>query len=360
MTASRAFTSEILATSAVGLARLAADRVLPLLETPDRYGADPRPLWCDHLAGRIGDLSLAVADDRPDLFADQVGWAKVAFASRGVPAEDLRTSLRCLRDVLVDELPGEVSAASVPIVDGALRRWESLGASEPSALSGDTDAGRLAAGYVGALLEGDRRRACGLVLDAVRNGRLFARDAILEVCLPAERELGRMWHMDELTVAEEHFVSSTTVTLMSQLLAFAPDPEPNGRTVVSACLEGDDHDIGLRAVTDLYELDGWRAVFLGGALPLEDLVWAVKAFDADLVLLSATLAAQVRPVREAVARLRFRGPEDEASNGVRILVGGPAFAGKPDLWSEVGADATATSAREAVSVGRRLVGLEPG
>lgn len=346
-----AHAAELLATSAPGLARLAAEEVVGRLASAERYGASARDVWRDHLAGRLSDLSLALADDRPDHFLDEVGWAKVAFASRGVPLEDLATSLRCLRDVLARELPESAGEPTTALVDRALDRWSDLGRAEESGMAAGTATGRLAARHLVALLEGNRAEAGELVLDAVRSGGLSPQEAILDVCLPVERELGRMWHLDEITVAEEHFVSATTERLLSQVSALAPPVAPLGRTVVAAALEGDDHDIGLRAVTELFELDGWRTVFLGRGLPPADLLWAVSAFEADLLLLSATLGRHVAPVGAAVAAVRDGRAEGRVP---KILVGGPAFNADPELWRRVGADAGVFSARDAVAEGRRL------
>ena len=92
-----------------------------------------------------------------------------------------------------------------------------------------------------------------------------------------------MWQLDEITIAEEHFVSNTVVALIARIVALAPPAAENGRTVVAATLEGDPHDIGMQAVCALFEMDGWRLVPLGSGLPVDDLVREMEARlpDAD-------------------------------------------------------------------------------
>jgi methanogenic corrinoid protein MtbC1 len=69
------------------------------------------------------------------------------------------------------------------------------------------------------------------------------------------------------------------------------------------------------------------------------------------VALGATLDVQRATTARAIAALR------EARPGQKVLVGGAAFAARPDLWRRVGADAWAATPSEAVDVGRELVGL---
>ncbi|MHC5212460.1 MAG: cobalamin B12-binding domain-containing protein [Planctomycetota bacterium] len=351
------FAAELLGHVSPGLARLAAERTLDRLEDVARYGEDPVALWRDHYVGWLSDLSAALAASRPEQFANQVGWARETFRSRGLPDADLRVGVECLRDVLAEELPAAASAAATDCLDKTLGRWHTSALPETSDLRQDAN-GRLAARFLLALLEGDRQRGCDLVRDAVRAGELSASSAILDVCLPVERELGRMWHADEITVAEEHFVSAAIQHLLAQLAGDAPRRTANGRALVSAALAGDEHDIGLRAVTELFELDGWRVVHLGSDLPVDDLVWAADAFRADLVLLSGARFGHTATLRDAIRKLR--AAQEAAGTGpAKVLVGGPAFEDDPDLADHVGADALALRASDAVAVGRRLVGPDP-
>jgi MerR family transcriptional regulator, light-induced transcriptional regulator len=68
----------------------------------------------------------------------------------------------------------------------------------------------------------------------------------------------------------------------------------------------------------------------------------------DLVAVSATLPSHRDEVTRMVAVLR-------AATDAPILVGGRLFQLRPGLWRTIGADATASSAAEAVAVGSRLV-----
>jgi len=359
MSPPEALAAQILRASASGLASLTAERLLARRVEPepglDRLWAS---VWRAQLRELIEHLALALDEGRPGTLLRHVSWQRAACAARGAAAAELSAGLACLADVLRDELPELADGGASAYLARALASLDGPPAVVPPALLPHAEHGELTARYLVALLEGDRAAATRLLTERVDAGTLSVRDALLHVCVPAQREVGRMWHLDELSIGEEHAVSAATVRIMSQLMQLAPEVAPTGKTALAAAVGDDAHDIGLRLVSQLFELDGWRVVFLGSGLPADDFAWSAQTFDADLALLSAATDAHRRRVTEAITLLRAARPT------LPVLVGGPGFdaAGSADrdaLWRASGADAGAVPATDAVAVGRRLVGLDP-
>ncbi len=314
--------------------------------------------WKENFIGRIRDLAGAMDVGIPALFTEQWAWAKSAYQARGVTTEDLEWMLEAMQRVLERELPSSAQAEIRPYLDGAR---EALARAQPAmAASGaGTCRGhqRLAMEYLCALLEGDRERAKGLILGAIDATRLAPVDALLVVLPEAQREIGKLWHQNESTIAEEHFVTATTQGLISQIGARLPrktGPERHGRCVLIAAVEGNHHDLGLRIMTELMEADGWRAILLGIDLPPDEIADASAYFDADLVALSAMLTSHVPALLETVRAIRERASIPARP---KILVGGGVVPAIRDFHREVDADAAVTSIADALSTGRSLVGL---
>ena len=315
-------------------------------------GPDPFAVWQRWLASRVEELAAAVAVDEPTLFVSQVHWAKAVLAARGISTEYLRTSLKELRAVLAEELPEQVRSLAAEYLDAAIEAFDRQPDHAQPRLLPDTPHKRLASMYLLSLLEGDRRRASQLILDALyANGGV--RDMYRHVLLPAQQELGRMWLTGEINVAEEHFASHTTKMVMAQLLAKATCEPPNGKTLLAAAVADNQHDIGLYAVADFFELAGWRTIQLGADVPVNDLVQATDCFNVDVLALSAALHVQIEVTKAAIEAVR-KGPK---GNTIKILVGGLAFANSTHLSEGIGADAYATGPDHAVRLGAQLVGL---
>jgi len=347
------FLAELLSARADELAELAATELLRARpEIAARYQPLPREKWQRALMGRVHDLATAVHMQSPSLFRTQVEWARSAFAARGTPTDDLRFSLEALATVLQREVPPEDSEHVAGYLAEARRGVETPRPDGPVRLSLETAHGRIAAEYLLKLLEGDRLAASRTVLDAVGHG-LTVREAYLEVLLPVQHELGRMWHLNEVSVGEEHFATATTEMVMSQLLALTERRKPNGRALLAASVDGNSHDLGIRMVADFFELDGWRAVYLGASCPAEDLLVATVDFGVDVVALSAALPGQLRILEETIGLIR----DSMGSASPKIIVGGSAFSSCKDSWAVLGADGHSASADEAVALGRRLVNI---
>ena len=109
------------------------------------------------------------------------------------------------------------------------------------------------------------------------------------------------------------------------------------------------HQIGANMVADVLENDGWDVEFLGTDAPHSGIVDAVRAQEADLLGISATMLFNVPNVIRLIAEVRAVSPK------VRVLLGGAAFRLSPGLWVDAGADAFAADLHAAVDVADRLL-----
>jgi methanogenic corrinoid protein MtbC1 len=349
MTGLQHVAAEILETSAAGYASAAS----ALLQREGPLPEDPSAgTWKGHLAQRVLELAAAVRVNEPALFARRITWLRRAMAARGANEATLRSTLLALRAALDREVPAHLKPAIQPALDLAMRALDERLAPEEIALDPAKPADRLALRYLQACLEGDPQRAIGVVMSAIDAG-LAPAAAYSQVLIAAQKEIGQLWHAGDVSIAEERVVTETTRELMTLIAAKYSPKTGNGRTLVAASVAGNAHDIGVRVVADLFQLAGWRCLFLGANVPAAEIARAAEAFDADLVVVTATLATQLKPLGEAIAALRLAAP------GLKILVGGLAFEGAPDLWKQLGADAYAETVDSAVAAGNTLVGIAP-
>jgi methanogenic corrinoid protein MtbC1 len=309
-----------------------------------RYGTTGRAQLRQDVVHAFSYLADSVDVGSPALFNDYVAWARLLGPDPDEHGEDLENRLLCMGDVVREQMPPRVAAPTVALLEGTRAALPAMPSTSVSFLDAKERLSPLADAYVGELLGGYRQAAARLLFDAAGRGEPI-RELYLRVLQPALREIGRLWQLNSITSAQEHFCSAATQVLMSQLVSQARTEERCGRSVVVVCVSGDRHEVGARMVADFFEMAGWDAYFCGANTPHAAAVKAVVDRAADVLAISATMGYRVHAVQDLITAARA----EPGCAGLRILVGGHPFNVDQALWRTVGADGTAADAEGAVA-----------
>jgi methanogenic corrinoid protein MtbC1 len=125
----------------------------------------------------------------------------------------------------------------------------------------------------------------------------------------------------------------------------------NGRSLVSACVSSELHELGARMVADFFEMEGWDTYYLGANAPAKSIIEAIEFRQADILAISATMISNIRATEQLLQEIRA----SEAGKKIKILVGGYPFNVSPNLWQKLGADAYASNALDAVTKASTLL-----
>lgn len=319
-------------------------------ELDKRYGERGRQKCREDASYHLRYLVQSLTSSKPALFRQYVSWAKVMLAGRGISARDLADNLQATVEVLRDRLSGENASAACAIVETAMADLPHMPSTLASSIDSDQPLSQLAQSYLAALLACDRQQASRLILDAVQSGTAI-KDVYIQVFQQTQHEIGRLWQINQITVAQEHYCTAVTQMIMSQLYPQIFAGPRIGRCFVGACVSGDLHEIGIRMVADFFEMDGWDTVYLGASIPGPDLIRTLQERKADVVGISATITPHIGAVAQMVSAVRA---EPDCRNIV-ILVGGFPFLLVPDLWKQIGADGTCLNAQHAVQSANQLM-----
>lgn len=202
--------------------------------------------------------------------------------------------------------------------------------------------------YLSAQLKGNRREALRLLVDEGILRGIPLPTLHLEVIQEAQREIGRLWQENLISVAQEHLATAISQLALSHLYRHLPRDPSNGRTVMISCVEGELHELGARVASDFLEMAGFDVRFLGANVPTEHLVREVRAQKPDLLALSVTMTYHIPALRQAVAAVR------EVAPLLPLAVGGLAFTWVPGLEAELGVPFFGRDARELVASACRM------
>ncbi len=197
---------------------------------------------------------------------------------------------------------------------------------------------------VRALLAGDVFRARTITFEAWSAEGDYVRVAT-RLFQPALYEIGLRWQRRQATVAQEHLATAICQTLLTQLyLTAALFVVPANRAAVFAAISGNVHALGLRIVSDVFDLAGWNVQHLGADTPSEDLVAHIDIVRPDVVGLSASMVQQLPTLRRVVERLKG----ELGTQCPTILVGGLPTNRLAGSWRWIGADVWCPDAEAAV------------
>jgi len=293
---------------------------------------------------QLSFLAAALIADSPALFIDHVGWAKVTLTQRGWAMADLAANLHCLCDALRFELPMEAADVAIGFVRDAIERLPSLPGEIPTYIRPRSPHALLARLFLKAMLRADLRAARGLILGAVEEG-ISERDIYLNVLQPAMYEVGRLWQMNQISVAREHFCTAAAQSILALLCPSGGREHDNAAPiVVTTCVAEEQHQTGIQMVTNFFETAGWRACYLGANTPADAVISELIERDADVLAVSMTMAHHLPQLAELVGAVRH-SPQ---TGDIKVLVGGYPFRDSPGLCSTMDVDLAAFDAEQAV------------
>jgi DNA-binding transcriptional MerR regulator len=148
-----------------------------------------------------------------------------------------------------------------------------------------------------------------------------------QILRPLLATLGQRWESRDAGIAEEHFFTSYLRNKVGARLHHISGKN-QGRRILLACMPGEFHELGSLLFGLSAMSRGYRILFLGADLPLDQIRHVVETTEIDAVLLSAvnvTLRGQISRQLEKLA----------ADLSVPVMLGGTGAMNIADLNDEL-------------------------
>jgi len=279
------------------------------------------------------------------IFSEYAVWSHQLLVSSGGDSQRFKDCLLAIDEQLKESGTGQWRETARRDIEMALSQLDKAQLIAESYLTSDNPYHSVAEAFLKNCLILNRKQALEQIHNAVQNGTSVI-DIYLYVITPVMRELGRLWHLNKITIGQEHYCTALAQMVMSQLFPWIFDGAIKTKRLVSTCVAGELHEIGARMVSDLFEMQGWDTVFLGADVPLESVIDTVIQYDANILAISVTLGCHLSAVSDMVAALRA----NPCCRNVKVLVGGAAFNVDSSLWQVIGADGWAEDAQIGIAL----------
>ena len=197
--------------------------------------------------------------------------------------------------------------------------------------------------------------AAAQYVEALRSGGVPLEWLYLDLLTPVARQLGQFWDDDLCDLATVALGLSQMRRMMRDYSAdFRADPGPvlGTHSVLLTPLPGDQHTFGLNMVADFFSRAGWRTQ-CAPVRSVDELAAALRRDAYDVVGFSVGSSDRMELLATTIRQVR-RASRNQA---IGVMVGGPVFSEHPDYVGLVGADATASDARQAPLQAAKLLTL---
>ncbi len=143
---------------------------------------------------------------------------------------------------------------------------------------------------------------------------------ITEITYPFLEKIGILWQTQNITPAQEHFISNLIRQKIIVAIDGLPIPPKESKTVVLYLREKELHEIGLLFYHYLVKKTGYRTYYLGQNVPHEDLKQVVKSHKPQFILTSITSGSELISLEDYLSKLSSDFTE------IRILISGMQLA----------------------------------
>ncbi|WP_046176083.1 cobalamin B12-binding domain-containing protein [Domibacillus indicus] len=157
------------------------------------------------------------------------------------------------------------------------------------------------------LLEGDVDKSYAFMY-ALHNKGWASADLYQKTVSGAMQHIGELWERDEISVADEHLATATCDFMISRFHGQVKK-QPAAQKAMFLCVEEEQHTLGMRMASFLFEENGWQTRMMGANLPLEHALSAAEKWQPDVICLSVTIlyhVPQLQAYAEALEALPFR------------------------------------------------------
>ena len=196
-----------------------------------------------------------------------------------------------------------------------------------------------------AILSTDQIRA-ELILNDLND--ISTQDFVEKIIVPVMDSIGDGWEDGSVAISQVYMGAK----ICESLIAKTNDPNAKFRQpqlhFAITVLE-DYHLLGKSIIYSVLRGLGYKVDDLGRT-NIEELVSKVEQESIDILLISTLMLRSALKIKDLRSKLNERGLN------IKIVVGGAPFRFDPQLWKEVGADATAVGTSELAPLLEKLAG----
>jgi len=168
------------------------------------------------------------------------------------------------------------------------------------------------------LIKGNRS-ACSTIVRQQLITNPSIKDLYEELLRKSLYEIGKLWETNKISVATEHVATAIVESILNEQFEQLISAKRFNKKVIVACIEKEQHLVGIKMVADVFEMNGWESFFLGNGIPNNELIRYVFEIKPDILALSLSIYFNYSSLLHLLDLLREEFPD------LMIILGGQAL-----------------------------------
>jgi len=278
-----------------------------------------RKMCHEDLSHHLEFICSALSLGKMQVFTDYAAWLKNVLESRQLPVMHAIDAFKLIQVFAREQIDSVVHDPLNEVLEAGIEILTQADTHVPLPLASSTTLPKTTQ-YTKAIVDGDGKQASQIVDEYLDEGTSLV-DLSVSMLQPAMYEIGQLWQTNQISVAHEHMATAITQNLMARAYTRSEFAEPIDRRAVFTCIEGNHHSLGLRMVSDAYEVKGWDVEFLGSDTPTDSLLVFLDNQRPDLLAMSLSMPDQVIKLQQVLDMLN----SELGSDMPAVVIGGLAI-----------------------------------
>ena len=169
-----------------------------------------------------------------------------------------------------------------------------------------------------AIINGKRKEASTLCENYLHEGNSHI-NLYESIIKPALYEVGILWEKNQISVATEHMSTAITEGILNALYPNIIPERYGEKKIVLTCVQNEEHQVGIKMVADIFELNKWESFFLGSGFPTTELISFIDEIKPDVLAISLCIFFNFSKLTHMIQEINSAFPDLE------IIIGGQAF-----------------------------------
>jgi MerR family transcriptional regulator, light-induced transcriptional regulator len=169
--------------------------------------------------------------------------------------------------------------------------------------------------FYNSLIEGNKYQ-CEKIVEELLNQKTDIKDIYVEIYQKSLYRIGSHWEESRVSIGEEHLATQIIEGLINKYSPRLNGNKTSGKKVLIACIDKEFHKLGAKMAADIFEINGWEAVFLGASTPTKEIVKFIGKIQPEIVGLSFNFYINTLRFLEVIDHIKRSYPDQ------KIIVGG--------------------------------------